>query len=206
MNQVKHRICCNRLERNTSLLFYRNALSFGNGHSIKDTPVQLCYPDVSTTLGFHPHSLNLFQGLNLDFEDEAVLDRPSLIIPTECKEFNQVRTDIYNWGALYVICTTLLFVYILKIFLENQVYSKFTNNIKERKVLFYTSCSLLSLSPIIAVINKCPLFMIIYKALFPSTFFIMFIFFFNEIWDVLFILMLLISRLSISFIQYRMVS
>ncbi|KAJ1611209.1 hypothetical protein OJ253_914 [Cryptosporidium canis] len=83
MNQVKHRICCNRLERNTGLFFYRNALSFGNGHSIKDTPVQLCYPDVSTTLGFHPHSFNLFQGLNLDFEDEVVLDRPSLIIPTE---------------------------------------------------------------------------------------------------------------------------
>lgn len=206
MSQVKHRIYCDRLEGEPPLLFYRNALSFEKRLSDKSIPVQLCYPDLSMTLGFHPNSFNLFQELNLNIEDESVFDRPSLIVPTECKEFNSIRTDVYRWGTLYGICTALLILYILKIIAENQVYSNFGINIRTKKLAFCTACSLLSLSPLFAVTNKCPLFMIVYKALFPSTFFITLMFFLNEVWDLLFILLLLISRLSISSIQYRMVS
>lgn len=205
MSQVKHRIYCDNLERESPLFFYRNALSFENRLSEKSTPVQLCYPDLSMTLGFHPNSFNLFQELNLNIEDEGVFDRPSLIVPTECKEFNNVRTDVYRWGTLYGICTTLLLLYVLKVIAEDQVYSNFGIN-RTRKFIFYAACSLLSLSPLFAVTNKCPLFMILYKALFPSTFLVIMVLFLNEMWDLLFILVLLVSRLSISSIQYRMVS
>ncbi|OII74126.1 uncharacterized protein cubi_02928 [Cryptosporidium ubiquitum] len=206
MNQVKHRIYCDLLDGELPLLFYRNALSLENRYTDKSTPVQLCYPDMSITLGFHPHSFNLYQQLNLDAEGEGIFERPSLIVSTECKDFNNIRADVYRWGIIYVICTSLLLMYILKIIMENQVYVNDIIGIKINKSAFHIVCLLVSLSPLLAVIERCPFFMFIYKALFPSILIIILLFFLNEVWDLLFILLLSIARLSISSIQYKMVS
>lgn len=206
MNQVKHRIYCDLLEKELPLLFYKNALSYESRPTEKSTPVELCYPDLSITLGFHPHSFNLYQQLNLDVESEGIFDRPSLIVSTECKDFSNICTDVYRWGILYVICTSLLLIYILKIIMENQVYMNNVIGTGINKSAFHVMCLLLSLSPLLAVTERCPFFMFIYKALFPSIFIIALVYFFNEIWDLLFIFLLLISRLSISSIQYKMVS
>ncbi|KAK9171514.1 hypothetical protein CmeUKMEL1_04100 [Cryptosporidium meleagridis] len=205
MNRVKHRICCDILERELPLLFYKNALSFESRPTEKSSPVQLCYPDLSITLGFHPHNFNIYQ-LNTEAEDEDVFDRPSIIISTECKEFNNIREDVYRWGVLYLICTVLLLVYILKTIMENHVNINHFVNTKINKTAFQIICLLLSFSPLLAVTEGCPFFMIIYKALFPSMITIIFIYFLNEVWDILFLVLFSIARLSISTIQYKMVS
>ncbi|KAH8582482.1 uncharacterized protein ELE39_001138 [Cryptosporidium sp. chipmunk genotype I] len=204
MNQVKHRICCDLLERELPFLFYKNALSFESRPNDKITPVQLCYPDLSMTLGFHPHNFDTSQ-LNL-VENEGIFDRPSIIFSTEIKEFNNIRADVYRWGALYMVCTSLLLFYILKIIMENQVNVNYVIGIKINKSAFHIVCLLLSFFPLLAVTERCPFFMIIYKALFPSILIIIFVYFLNGVWDILFIFFFSVARFSISSIQYKMVS
>ncbi|KAH8741687.1 hypothetical protein FG386_003661 [Cryptosporidium ryanae] len=208
MVQIKHRIKERYLNTDLPLLFFRNALSFISQYSEKSVPVQLSYPDLTIAFGFDPaFNSKLLQQFDFESQGQSVLEKPVIIISSECSDFEFIRMDLYFWGSLYIFCLVLLFIYLtlllLNPFLQNiSVFGELEQN----KCFFYIFCLLLTISPLIAVLNRWPLFMMFYKAVYPGTILLFCTFFLNYFQDAIFLLIFSFSRLSISHLQHDLVS
>ncbi|KAF7459074.1 putative integral membrane protein [Cryptosporidium felis] len=208
MDNVRHRIRYGLLNDELPLLFFRNALSFGSKVSELSIPLELHYPDASTTLGLHStYSFNVYNNFLRDADAEDVFDKPAVIVSSEPNDFNSISMDIYNWGTVYGICVLILFIHVLLLLIDNSDFvSVNSNRDANYKGIVYLSCLLLTFTPLFAVANRCPFLMMFYKALFPPMLITILILFSNQLWDLFFISLFFLTRISVSIIQYKMVS
>ncbi|KAK6590431.1 hypothetical protein RS030_152320 [Cryptosporidium xiaoi] len=208
MVQIKHRIKEKYINTDIPLLFFRNALSSISQYSEKSVPVQLSYPDLTMAFGFDPvFNSKLFQQIDFESESQNILEKPSIIVSSECNDFEFIRIDLYFWGSLYISCLVLLLIYITLLLLNQYLSNIFVfGELKQDKCCFYIFCLLLTASPLIAVVNRLPLFMMLYKAVHPSATLLLCALFLNYVQDAIFLLFFLFARLSISYLQHNLVS
>lgn len=207
---IRHKIQQKYLETDSPLLFFRNALSLDGQFSEDGTPIHLSYPNSNLTLGFHP-SFNYNVKRQLNSELEGALDRPSMIISTEPGNFENVIIELYFWGALYVCSLLSQLAYLTFVLFSPIWMNRMDYYIAARwgigfKELFNFICLFLTVLPLMAMMNRIPLLMMIYKASYPTILLILCTFYVNFLQDLFFLLAFLLARFSISNIQYNLVS
>ncbi|EEA07075.1 uncharacterized protein CMU_034610 [Cryptosporidium muris RN66] len=211
MSPIRRRIRRSQLDIDAPFLFFQNSLTLGSCTD-SSIPTQLLFPDSTIALGFHPSADSICPGLidsDIDSSGGGHLEKPTVIISSESSELEIIRRDFLLWGSLYSISLVIALVSIILLIVNpnlSPLYNTLIHNAIQAKGVFYISCFLLSICPLLAVIYRIPLLMMLYKAAFPSSLLILCIFFLNHYIDLMFLIPLMLARISIAKIQYDMVS